>query len=148
MVPLYTVRPFSASNTASKEALETLNLLLVALGGAIGASARYLVGAFVANRFGPDFPWGTFIVNVSGSFLIGVILSLVGGGLLPAGARPFLAVGVMGGYTTFSTYSHETLQLMQGGEFGAATFNILGQVVAGLAAVYLGVVLGRALGGV
>jgi CrcB protein len=125
-----------------------VNLLLVALGGAIGSAARYLVGALVANRFGPDFPWGTFIVNVSGSCFIGVILSLVGGGLLPAGARPFLAVGVMGGYTTFSTYSHETLQLMEGGVFGASSFNKLGQVVAGLDAVYLGVVLGRALGGV
>lgn len=124
-----------------------MNVLLVALGGAIGSVARYLAGAFIANRFGPDFPWGTFIVNVSGSFLIGAILSFVGGGLLPAGARPFLAVGVMGGYTTFSTYSHETLQLMQGGEFGAAMLNALGQVITGLIAVYLGVVLGRALGG-
>ncbi len=124
-----------------------MNVLLVALGGAIGSAARYLVGAVIANRFGPDFPWGTFIVNVSGSFLIGVILSLVGGGQLPAGARLFLAVGVMGGYTTFSTYSNETLPLIQGGEFGAATFNALGQVVAGLVGVYLGVVLGRALGG-
>jgi CrcB protein len=125
-----------------------MNVLLVALGGAIGSAARYLAGAFIANRFGPDFPWGTFIVNVSGSFLIGVILSFVGGGQLPAGARPFLAVGIMGGYTTFSTYSHETLQLIQGGEFGAAMFNTLGQVVAGLVGVYLGVVLGRAFGGV
>ena len=124
-----------------------MNVLYVALGGAIGSAARYLVGAFIANRFGPDFPWGTVIVNVSGSFLIGVILSLVGGGQLPAGARLFLAIGVMGGYTTFSTYSNETLQLIQGGEFGAATFNALGQVVAGLVGVYLGVVLGRALGG-
>ena len=124
-----------------------MNVLLVALGGAIGSAARYLVGVFVANRFGPDFPWSTFIVNVSGSFLIGVILSLVGGGQLPAGARLFLAVGVMGGYTTFSTYSNETLQLVQGGEFGAAAFNALGQVVAGLVGVYLGVVLGRVLGG-
>ena len=124
-----------------------VNVLLVALGGAIGSAARYLVGAFVANRFGPDFPWGTFIVNVSGSFLIGVILSLVGGGQLPAGARLFLAVGVMGGYTTFSTYSNETLQLVQGGEVGAAMFNALGQVVAGFIGVYLGVVLGRVLGG-
>jgi fluoride exporter len=124
-----------------------VNVLLVALGGAIGSAARYLVGAFVANRFGPDFPWGTFIVNVSGSFFIGVILSLVGGGQLPAGARLFLVVGVMGGYTTFSTYSNETLQLVQGGEVGAAMFNALGQVVAGFIGVYLGVVLGRVLGG-
>jgi fluoride exporter len=102
------------------------------LGGAIGSAARYLVGAFIGNCFGPDFPWGTFIVNVSGSFLIGVVLSFVGGGLFPAGARPFIAVGVLGGYTTFSTYTHETLQLIQDGELGAAAFNTLGQVVAGL----------------
>ncbi len=124
-----------------------MNVLLVALGGAIGSAARYLVGVFVAHRFGPDFPWGTFIVNVSGSLLIGVVLSLVGGGLLPAGARLFLAVGVMGGYTTFSTYSNETLQLIQGGELAAATFNALGQAVTGLVGVYLGVVFGRVLGG-
>src|SRR5215210_1339376 len=124
-----------------------MNVLYVALGGAIGSAARYLAGAFIANRFGPDFPWGTFIVNVSGSFLIGVILSFVGGGLLPAGARPFIAIGILGGYTTFSTYSHETLQLIQDGEFGAIALNALGQVVTGLVAVYLGVILGRALGG-
>ena len=77
--------------------------------------ARYLVGASVGNYFGPDLPLGTFIVNVSGSFLIGVVLSFVGGGLLSAGARPFIIVGVLGGYTTFSTYTHETLQLIQDG---------------------------------
>jgi fluoride exporter len=71
-------------------------------------------------------PWGTFIVNVSGSFIIGVVLSFVGGGLLSAGARPFIAVGVLRGYTTFSTYTHETLQLIQDGELGAAAFNTLG----------------------
>ena len=76
-----------------------------------------------------------------------MVLSFVGGGLLPAGAWPFLAVGVLGGYTTFSTYTHETLQLIQDGELGAAAFNTLGQVVAGLIAVCLGVVLGRVLGG-
>ena len=130
-----------------KKGQATKNLLLVALGGAIGSAARYLVGAFVGNYFGPDFPWGTFIVNVSGSFIIGVVLSFVGGGLFPAGARPFIAVGVLRGYTTFSTYTHETLQLIQDGELGAAAFKTLGQVVAGLIAVYLGMVLGRALGG-
>src|SRR4028119_2157888 len=98
-----------------------MNVLLVALGGAIGSAARGLGGAFGGSRFGPEFPWGTFIVNVSGSFFIGVILSLVGGGQLPAGARLFLAVGVMGGYTTFSTYSPETLQPAHGGAVRAAT---------------------------
>lgn len=82
-----------------------MSLLYVALGGAIGASARYLVGGWMGSWLGPDFPWGTFFVNVSGSFLIGVVFVLVEGGALPAGARPFLAVGILGGYTTFSRLS-------------------------------------------
>ncbi len=124
-----------------------MNVLLVALGGAIGSAARYLVGVFIGNYFGPYFPWGTFIVNVSGSFLIGLVLGLVGGGILPTEARPFLAVGILGGYTTFSTYSHESLQLIQDGQLGVVVLNTLGQVALGLAAVYFGVVLARALGG-
>lgn len=124
-----------------------MNVLLVAAGGAIGAAARYLIGAWVAARLGPDFPWGTFVINVSGSFFIGVVLSLVGGGTLPAGARLFVAVGILGGYTTFSTYSYETLGLLADGDVRGALLNSLGQVVAGLVAVYLGVVIGRVLGG-
>jgi CrcB protein len=125
-----------------------VDLLLVTLGGGIGSAARYLVGAFVANYFGPDFPWGTYIVNISGSFLIGVVLGFVGGGVIPTEARPLLAVGFLGGYTTFSTYSHESLQLIQGGEWGAVASNTISQVVFGLVAVYLGVVLSRTFGGV
>jgi MFS family permease len=93
----YDARVFVVDRCAPFRRMRLMNVLFVALGGAIGSAARYLVGALIADRFGPDFPWGTFIVNVSGSFLIGVILSFVGGGQLPAGARPFLAVGVMGG---------------------------------------------------
>ena len=124
-----------------------MNILLVALGGAIGAAVRYLAGVFIGMRLGPDFPWGTFIINVSGSFFIGMVLVLTEEGVLPAGARLFLAVGVLGGYTTFSTYSYETLQLLTSGEPETAALNTLGQVVAGLAAVYLGVIVARALKG-
>lgn len=123
--------------------------MLVAAGGAIGAAARYLAGLWIVARLGADFPWGTFFVNVTGSFLIGIILVLVQGGALPAGARLFLAVGVLGGYTTFSSFSYETLQLLSGGgSLGPVLFNAFGQLLAGLLAVYLGVVCGRALGGV
>lgn len=124
-----------------------MNVLLVAAGGAIGAAARYLVGLWVAGRFGADFPWGTFLVNVTGSFLIGVVLVLVERGALPPGARLLLAVGVLGGYTTFSSFSYETLQLLGGGSLGPLLLNAFGQLLAGLLAVYLGVVCGRALGG-
>jgi len=125
-----------------------LNVLLVAIGGAIGAAARYLVGAWLSSLLGSDFPWGTFFINVTGSFLIGVVLVLVQGGALPAGARLFVAVGILGGYTTFSTYSYETLGLVSDGNLVGALLNALGQVVLSLVSVYLGVVAGRLIGGV
>ena len=125
-----------------------MNVLLVAAGGAIGAAARYLAGLWIVARFGAGFPWGTFFVNVTGSFVIGIVLVLVEGGTLPAGARLFLAVGILGGYTTFSSFSYETLQLMAGGgALGPVLLNTLGQLLAGLMAVYLGVIVGRVLGG-
>lgn len=124
-----------------------MNVLLVAAGGAIGAVVRYLLGGWIQGRLGPDFPWGTFIVNVSGSLLIGVVLGLVDRGALSGEARLFLAVGILGGYTTFSTFSYETLKLIEQGNLGATLLNALGQVAAGLVAVYVGVVISRAIGG-
>lgn len=123
-------------------------LLLVALGGALGASIRYLLGLWIAARVGPDFPWGTFIINVSGSFLIGVALGLVSEGYLSAEMRLFVAVGILGGYTTFSTFSYETLELLADGTMRAFLFNALGQLAAGLVAVYLGLSLSRLLVGI
>ena len=126
-----------------------VNVLLVAVGGGLGAAARYLAGLWIVARLGADFPWGTFFVNVTGSFVIGIILVLVEGGELPPGARLFLAVGVLGGYTTFSSFSYETLQLLGGeGSLGPVLFNAFGQLLVGLLAVYLGVVCGRVLGGI
>ncbi len=124
-----------------------IRILLVALGGAIGASTRYLLGMWIQTRLGPDFPWGTFAINTSGSFLIGLVLGLVDTGMLSAEARLFLAVGVLGGYTTFSSFSYETLELLSDGNIQAFLFNALGQLVAGLLAVYLGIALSRSLGG-
>ena len=125
-----------------------MNVLLVAAGGAIGAAARYLAGLWIAARLGASFPWGTFFVNVTGSFLIGIVLVLVEGGTLPAEARLFLAVGILGGYTTFSSFSYETLQLLNGGDMVPVLLNVLGQLLIGLLAVYLGVIFARALGGI
>ena len=110
-------------------------------GGAIGASARYLIGAWIPTTIGSGFPWATFLINVSGSFLIGAVLGLVQTGVLPAGARPFLAVGVLGGYTTFSSFSYETLTLISKGDYAPALLYSLGQVALGLAAVYAGLFL-------
>lgn len=96
---------------------------------------------------GPDFPWGTFFANISGSFLIGVVLVLVDGGSLPAGARAFLAVGILGGYTTFSSFSYESLGLLTDSGLLLTLLNTLGQLILGLVFVYLGVVVGRLIGG-
>lgn len=124
-----------------------MNVLYVALGGAIGAAFRYLVSDWMGAWLGPDFPWGTLFANISGSFLIGIVLALVEGGTLPAGARLFLAVGVLGGYTTFSSFSYESLGLITDGNMLLALLNTLGQLAAGLIFVYLGVALGRVIGG-
>ena len=125
-----------------------MSVLYVALGGAIGAAARYLAGLWIAAHLGAAFRWGTFFVNVTGSFLIGIVLVLVEGGTLPAEARLFLAVGILGGYITFSSFSYETLQLLNGGDVVPVLFNTLGQLLIGLLAVYLGVVVARTLGGI
>lgn len=124
-----------------------VGVIYVALGGATGAVARYLVTNWMTSWFGPDFPWGTFFANVSGSFLIGIVLILVEGGSLPEGARLLLAVGILGGYTTFSSFSHESLQLMSNGAILGALFNMFGQLALGLVFVYLGMTLGRLIWG-
>lgn len=124
-----------------------MGVLYVAVGGAIGAVARYLVSNWMAGWFGSDFPWGTFFANISGSFLIGIVLVLVEGGSLPTEARLLLAVGILGGYTTFSSFSYESLQLITGGAIFATFLNMFGQLALGLIFVYLGVVVGRLMGG-
>lgn len=124
-----------------------MQLLLVAVGGALGAVTRYLLGTWIASIFGPDFPLGTFAINVSGAFFIGVVLGLANDGIVSANARLFLAVGVLGGYTTFSTFSYETLSLLQDGTMGLALLNVMGQLLLGVGAAYLGLVVSRVLGG-
>ena len=120
------------------------NLLLVALGGSVGSGARYLLDELFKSRLQTDFPWGIFFINVTGSLLIGVAAGLISTGVLPEKAQPLLVVGLLGGYTTFSTYSNDNLQLLTSGSPLAALLNALGQVVLGVAAVYAGLLLARA----
>ena len=126
-----------------------LNALLIALGGAIGTVGRYLIGAWAQNLVGnPDFPWGTFLVNVMGSFLIGVAFGLSREGILGSPGWNLLAVGVLGAYTTYSTSSLETLELMADrGRVRAVLLNTVGQLVVGLALGYAGVLVVRGLQG-
>jgi CrcB protein len=103
-----------------------ITYLLIALGSALGGMARYACSSLVAHALGETFPWGTLVVNVVGSFVIGLFAALTGpeGRLLVApDARLFVTVGVCGGYTTFSSFSLQTLNLVRSGELGAAGLN-------------------------
>ncbi|MGA2951793.1 MAG: fluoride efflux transporter CrcB [Caulobacteraceae bacterium] len=125
--------------------------LWVALGGALGSVARYACSSLAAAWFGETFPFGTLIINVVGSFVIGFFAAVTGpdGRLLVAGdMRQFVMVGICGGYTTFSSFSYQTLTLAQGGEFVRAGANIVGSVVFCLLAVWLGWVAGHGLNAV
>jgi CrcB protein len=123
-----------------------VSLILVALGGALGSVARYLVAGAVHRVAQPFFPYGTVVVNVTGCLAIGLIAGLVNErGVIGPGARLFLLVGVLGGYTTFSTFGFETFELLRTSQYGAAAANAGGQVVAGVTGVWLGTVLSRVL---
>jgi len=124
--------------------------LWVAIGGALGSVGRFWLSGFVANRFGETFPWGTIIVNVTGSFVIGVIGALAS----PEGrmdsqsrafATQFLMIGICGGYTTFSSFSWQTLRLLQDREWLYAGGNVILSVTLCMIAVWLGYALGSAL---
>lgn len=122
-----------------------MNLLLVVVGGGIGAGARYLLGAWVQGMAGPGYPWGTFLINTTGAFLIGIVLALVEAGIFSGQTRLFVAVGVLGGYTTFSTLSYDTIQLILEGDLSAAMLNSFGQVAVGILAAWLGIASVRVL---
>ena len=114
---------------------------LIALGGALGSVSRFFLSGLVADQFGGTFPWGTFFVNVTGSFVIGFFATLTGpeGRLFVGGnSRQFFMTGVLGGYTTFSSFSLQTLSLARDGEWLRAGANTVGSVVACLVAVWLG----------
>ena len=118
----------------------------VALGGALGASARYLIDRFVEQRSESVFPWSIFAINVTGCFLIGVLtVQLVDRHHMPAWIRVGIVVGVLGGYTTFSTFGQEGLSLIESADYGVALAYLAGSVLAGVTAVYAGTLLGRAL---
>lgn len=113
-------------------------LLLVGLGAAAGAVTRYLVDRGIQSRYGRAFPWGTWVVNVSGSFALGLLVGL-------APSQPVLAVvgtGVLGGYTTFSTFMVETLRLAEDGSGWEALGNLAASLVAGVVAAGAGLALG------
>jgi CrcB protein len=124
--------------------------LWVALGGALGSVSRYWLSGLIANRFGETFPWGTLVINVTGSFVIGLVGALANpeGRMDPqsrAFATQFLMIGICGGYTTFSSFSWQTLNLLRDREWLYAGGNVILSVVLCMIAVWLGWMLGSAL---
>ncbi len=112
---------------------------LIAVGAALGANARYLVGMWASGRFGTDFPYGTFLVNISGSFVLGFLLSLSTGRMpLSPEARLLLTVGFLGAFTTFSSYAVESLNLWRYAGAWRTLLNVMGNNVVGLLAAVLG----------
>lgn len=124
-----------------------MDYVWVALGGGLGASARYGLTGWLTNRFGPGFPIGTFVVNVTGSLLIGVILTLLTEQLVADPLwRRLVVIGFLGGYTTFSSFTYETFALAEQGAWGRAGLYVLGSNVLGLLACVAGVALVRTAG--
>ncbi len=121
-------------------------VIAIAVAGSVGALARYGVDGFVARRTSGAFPWGTFVVNITGAFALGLVFTLATERwALAPWFRSALTIGFLGAYTTFSTLSFETYRLAEDRALGLAAANILGSCAAGLAAVYLGVVVARAM---
>ena len=119
--------------------------LLVALGGAIGSVSRFWLSGLIASRFGESFPWGTLTINVTGSFVIGIFAALTQpetGGPNRVTLIQFVMIGICGGYTTFSSFSLQTLNLLRDRQFLSATGNVVLSVVLCMIAVWLGYLLG------
>lgn len=122
------------------------NILIVGTGGFIGSVMRYLVQVFVEKGMATTFPWGTFVANIVGSFIIGIVFALAEkGNFMNSEWRIFLAVGVCGGFTTFSSFAYNNLNLLKDQSYGQLLWNVGGSLFFGILAVYLGIVLVRAI---
>jgi fluoride exporter len=119
-------------------------VLLIGLGGAIGSILRYLTSLLAARWFGADFPYGTLVVNLTGGFVIGLVQELGTDALLvPDSLRLFLTTGMMGGLTTYSAFSYETVRLMEANAWHQAWINIIVTTTIALSLCFLGIAVGR-----
>jgi CrcB protein len=118
--------------------------LVVAAGGLVGAPSRYLLNRAISSRIESDLPWGTFAINVSGSLLLGVLTGLALGKHLPLIDKDFLGTGFCGAYTTFSTFTFETIRLLEDGRILDALANVVVSVAVGLGAAAAGLAIGLA----
>ena len=121
-------------------------ILLIAIGSALGGNARYWLGIWIQQRWGAGFPLGTFVVNISGAFVLGFFTSFLAEKIDLAHAsslRILFAVGFLGAYTTFSTLEHETFALTETGSYFLAATNAFGSLLVGFFAIWLGIIMGR-----
>jgi len=124
-----------------------MEYIWVGIGGFLGANARYVLGGAIANRLGTTFPYGTLIVNLTGAFLIGILLTTLTDRVIADPLWRHLAVvGFLGGYTTFSSYTFEAIGLIESGRWASALLYVGGSNLLGLIACFLGIVAARSLG--
>jgi CrcB protein len=122
------------------------DVALVAAGGAIGAATRWVLGGWLAERFGAAFPWHTLVINVSGALLLGVLMGAsLDRALVSPDWRIFLGTGLLGGYTTFSTLAYESVALLEQGLYARAALDMFGSGALGIVAAVVGLAIGRAL---
>lgn len=128
-----------------KKNMETI--LLISIGAVLGANLRYWLGAWAALRLGTNFPIGTLLINLTGSLVIGLFITLISNRLMiDPRWRTFFAIGFLGSYTTFSTYTFESVALLQAGRWAAGLWNLFGSAFLGGAATFLGIWLARVFG--
>jgi CrcB protein len=122
-----------------------MKYLLILLGGGVGSLSRYLIGSAIVTRYAARFPIaGTMTINITGSFLIGLLMTLITERYGPnSNLRPLLVIGFLGGYTTFSSFEWETYSAIRDGGFWLGIFNVVGSVTLGYAAVWVGAMLAR-----
>ena len=122
-----------------------LKFLAIGLGGFAGAIARYALSVYIAGRYGVRFPYGTFVINMSGCFLIGLTMPVLFRTTVSPYWRYLVPIGFIGAYTTFSTFEYETLRAVQDGQLVAGLMNIAMSVIVGFVAVWLGAIVARGL---
>jgi len=126
--------------------LRIANVLVVMVGAALGGGMRYVMGTWMTQRWTTFFPWHTFVINIVGAFLLGLLMALAAHrGVVTPEMRLFLGVGILGGFTTFSALSYETVVLLERGMLAQGVANMVGSMVLGMVAVVLGMVVGRTI---
>jgi fluoride exporter len=123
-----------------------LKYVMVGMGGCLGSVLRFWLGSYIGGRLGSRFPYGTFVINVTGSFLIGMVLTMMAEKTQwSPNWRYLIPVGFIGGYTTFSAFEYETFRLFQDGQMGTAMLNVMMSVIVGFAGVWMGAVAARSI---